>query len=284
MANPDPIAPGLFAVHRDQIDIAAKLYARVQRNRFKADSDYDDDDDAPDGDRDDDFADELGEEVAKQTLDAARYAVIPIRGVLMRGVAGLECWGLCDYETVADSVEDADNDDNIDAIILVVDSPGGGVQGCQEAAARIAAVSKPVLVFTSGMLCSAAYWLTSSAEMIIATPSSAVGSIGVYRTFWDQSAAFDQMGVKVQVFSSGALKGAGQPGTSLTDTQTAEIQKQVDAVAGDFWNEVLTNRPAVDLSLMDGRDVRGKEAVDLGLADLVVNEFGDAVSAFLATI
>lgn len=281
MAKTDKLAPEPVAIHKEHVETAARLMARVHARRYKADAD--DDDDAPDGDRDNDTAEDLREQAAQQTMDAGRLAIIPIRGVLMRDVAGLECWGLADYSTISDAVEDADGDDNIDAIVLVVDSPGGGVMGCQEAAAKIAAVSKPVLVFTSGLLCSAAYWLTASADLIVCTPSSAVGSIGCYRPFWDQSGMFEQEGISVQLFASGAQKGAGYPGTSLSDEQAALIQSQVDEIASDFQTEVLTHRD-VDLSLFDGRDVRGKEAVELGLADIVAVDFGEAVAAFLETI
>lgn len=284
MPNHDPIEPGLFAVQKDLVATAQKLSERVHRHRYKSDADGYDDDDAPDGDRDNDTADDLRDVVAQQTLDAGRIAIIPITGILMRGVAGLESWGLADYETITDAVCDADGDDNIDAIVLVIDSPGGGVMGCQEAAAAIAGVTKPLMVFTSGLLCSAAYWLAASADMIVATPSSAVGSIGVYRPFWDMSSMLQQAGIAVQVFSSGSQKGAGYPGTSLTSEQAALVQSQVDAAASTFWADVLTSRTGVDLSLMDGRDVRGSEAVDLGLLDLVANDFGEAVSAFLLTI
>lgn len=283
MAKTDEVPqapPEVVAVHRDHIETSARLMARVHRARFRSDSNPIDD--APDGDEDDDDAEDLREIVAQQTLDSGRIAIIQVCGVLARGVADYEGWGLADYQRVTDAVEDADGDDNIDAIVLVVDSPGGSVMGCPEAAAKIAGISKPMMVFSSGLLCSAAYYLTASADLVVVTPSSGVGSIGCYRPFWDLSAGYGQMGVVVHVFASGAQKGAGYPGTSLTDEQSGLIQSQVDAIAGDFQTFVLQHRPEVDLSLFDGRDVRGSEAVALGLADSCVVDFAEAINELLA--
>lgn len=280
--------PQTFAVHPDWVETAAKLAQAMHDRRFRA-GDYDEDDEdeddiphGPDGDRDDDTAEELSEMLWKSGIEAGSIAIIPVKGVLMRGCAGYEEWGLCDYETVLDAVQAAEDDANIKRIVLVVDSPGGGVMGCPEAAEAIAGVTKPLLVFTSGLLCSAAYWLTASADMIVATQSSAVGSIGCYRPFWDVSEAYGQMGVKVQLFASGAQKGAGYPGTSLSPEQSALIQSEVDDIAADFQNHVLTYRPTLDVSLFDGRDVRGKDGEPLGLVDAVVNDFSEAMTLFVA--
>lgn len=277
-----PKTPQTFAVSRTHLATAAKLAERLHKARFRADGDEDELEVGPEVDREE-IAEEFREELyAEEVLNAGRIAIIEISGMLMRGCKGYEQWGFCDYAVVADAIQDADNDDNIDRIVLIVDSPGGSVMGAPECAAAIAGVNKPLLVFTSGMLCSAAYWITCSADMIVATPSSSVGSIGVYSPFYDTSGAMEQMGVDVQVFSSGEQKGAGFPGTSLTDAQAQRIQQDVNAIAADFQGEVLTHRPQVDLSLFDGRDVSGKEAERLGLVDSLANDFVGAVSQFLA--
>lgn len=278
--------PQTFAVHPDWVETAAKLSDALHKRKFRVDDGDDDDDDlphGPDGDRDDDTAEDVSESLWKSGIEAGKIAIIPVRGVLMSGCAGWEALGLCDYQTVADAVQDAEDDANIERIVLFVDSPGGSVMGCPEAAEAVAGVTKPLLVFTNGMLCSAAYWLTASADMIVATPSSAVGSIGCYRPFWDESEAYGQLGIKVQLFASGAQKGAGYPGTSLSGDQAALIQSEVDAIAADFQSHVLTYRPTVDLSLFDGRDVRGKDGEPLGLVDATANDFAEAMNLFMGT-
>lgn len=285
MATPETkFAPGTFAVHRDHVQTALQLAHRLHRRKFRAE-DYDDDDDdlpkGPDGDRDDDTADEINEQLWAEGEASGSVAVVRACGILMRGCPGLRDWGLVDYEELLDEIEEADNDANIKRIVLILDSPGGMVTGCPEAARRIAALTKPLMVYTSGMLCSAAYWLAAGADLICATQSSDVGSIGVYRPFWDTSAAYGAIGVVVEMFSSGEQKGAGYPGTSLSDSQRALIQSDVDKAAGWFQSHVIEYRPGMDLSLLDGRSVSGEDGEALGIVDAVVGDFSDAMTLFL---
>ena len=282
MATPETqFSPGTFAVHRDHVETALKLAHRVHRAKFRASDDDDELPDGPDGDRDDDTAEDIRQTLWASGENAGSLAIINVCGILMRGCPGCSDWGLVDYEELLDEIHEADNDANVKRIVLVVDSPGGMLTGCPEAAAAIAALTKPLMVFTSGMLCSAAYWLAASADMICATQSSDVGSIGVYRPFWDVSAAFGQMGIAVQLFTSGAQKGAGYPGTSLTPDQAALIQTDVDKSAGWFQEHVATYRPQVDLTLFDGRSVSGEDGAELGIVDAVVADLNEAVGLFL---
>ncbi len=84
--------------------------------------------------------------------------------------------------------------DDIKAVFLDIDSPGGTVAGTPELAAAVASLNerKPVYAFSSGLMCSAAYWIASQARAIYATPSAQVGSIGVVQAVIDNSAALDK--------------------------------------------------------------------------------------------
>ena len=286
MATPDTkFAPGTFAVHRDYIDAAFKLAHRVHSRKYRADDDMDDEDDAPCGpgvEREEDIADDVQQRLWEAGEASGSVAIIKVCGILMRGCPGLRDWGLVDYDELLDEITEADEDANVKRIVLIVDSPGGMVMGCPEAANAVAAISKPLMVFTSGMLCSAAYWLAASAEVICATQSSDVGSIGVYRPFWDTSAMFGAAGVSVKVFASGEQKGAGYPGTSLSESQAALIQAEVMKAAGWFQSHVATYRPSVDLTLFDGRSVSGEDGAEMGIVDAVVPDFNAAIEIFLS--
>lgn len=213
-----------------------------------------------------------------QTLTSYRLAVVRASGVLAREVGGF--YGLADLGELASSVEAADADANIDGIILVIDSPGGTVNGTPEAADRIAATDKPVMVWTEGELCSAAYWIAASADYIAAAPSSITASIGCVLAIWDESAIVQAMGLRVHVFRSGDLKAAGYPGTQLSDTEAAHFQARVDEVASDFFNWVMSWRPDLDGALFDGRAISGKMALGYGAVDGLHNTLDDAVAAF----
>jgi len=206
-------------------------------------------------------------------------AVIKVRGVLAIGVAGW--YGCCDLKELAEEIEEADADANVTAIIVEMDSPGGTVNGTPEAAERIARITKPLMVWTEGELCSAAYWVSATADAIFAAPSSTVGSIGCVLAFYDYSAMMEQVGIKVQVFRSGELKAAGYPGTALSDAEAAHFQSMVSDVGNDFASWVTSYREELDLSLLDGRAVSGKQGLPLGLVDGVFNTREEAIREFL---
>jgi len=160
----------------------------------------------------------------------------------------------------------------VTTILLDVDSPGGVVGGVPELADLIADVdeTKRVTAFTEGQMCSAAYWLACGAREIIATPSSEVGSIGVYMPWMDSTAAFAAQGVKVEVIKNtgGTFKGMGMPGTSLTDDQRAHLQDRVDEIFGMFADHVTANRHT-STEAMRGQTFMGKSAKKAGLVDRV---------------
>lgn len=216
----------------------------------------------------------------EDTLEPYSVAVLSARGVMARDVEGW--YGCCDLGELAEEAEAADADANVRAIIIVIDSPGGTVNGTPEAAERIARLDKPVMVWVEGEMCSAAYWLAASADYIAATPSSITGSIGCVLAYYDESKFLSDIGVEVQVFRSGELKAAGYPGTTLTETEAAHFQSRVDSVGADFLAWVLQYRPEMDLILADGRNVTGKEGFQLGIVDGLHTTREEAVAAFLA--
>lgn len=194
-----------------------------------------------------------------------QVGVIRASGVVVRESDGYE--GYLDATQLAETVEEMDEDPSVASILIVLDTPGGMVNGTPEAATRIARINKPVTVFTPGLLCSAGYWLAASADMILAAPSASVGSIGAYVVTADLTAMYQRMGVKLDVIASGPLKGAGAGGTPLSPEQRAFIQSRIDRIGETFADFVLTYRPMIDPEAMDGRDVMGTDAVDLGLVD-----------------
>ncbi|MCF7675090.1 MAG: S49 family peptidase, partial [Akkermansiaceae bacterium] len=106
---------------------------------------------------------------------------------------------------ISAAIREAGERDDIKAVFLDIDSPGGTVAGTPELAAAVASLNerKPVYAFSSGLMCSAAYWIASQARAIYATPSAQVGSIGVVQAVIDDSAALASEGIKVEVFSVG---------------------------------------------------------------------------------
>jgi signal peptide peptidase SppA len=205
-------------------------------------------------------------------------AVIPVTGPIGRG---LNIWdkglGATDVADIEDDIETAESDYQCRGILLVIDSPGGTVGGIPELADRILQVEKPIFAYTGGLACSAAYWIASATDGIFATKSADLGSIGVYCTFLDRSKMAADMGLKVQVFSSGKYKGAGVPGTSLTKEQAALVQDRIAAIAQMFFDHVTAMRPDVTAELMQGQTFKADAALALGLIDDVVTNQDEAL-------
>lgn len=207
-------------------------------------------------------------------------AVFAVSGVIGRKFSGLlNSSGVTSVDVLSRMIRAAADDDRVTGILLDIDSPGGTVTGVPEAAGVVAyaATKKPVVAFSDGMMCSAAYWLAVPADAIFAAPSADVGSIGVYSAVLDQSRAFEIAGLKTELFKTGKYKGMGVPGTPLTDDQRAWLQADVDKVFQWFRGAVTSNRGAVPDEAMQGQTMFAYEAKENGLID-AVGTFEDALS------
>ena len=167
------------------------------------------------------------------------------------------------------------NNPDVDAIVLDVNSPGGAVYGVQEVSKQIfeARGIKPIVAVANHLMASAAYWIASSADEIVITPSGDVGSIGVFAVHSDMSAALEKAGVNVSLIKAGKYKVEGNPYEPLGEEARAAIQASVDEVYDAFIESVARNRgvkPAIVRNgFGEGRVVRANEAVKLGMADSV---------------
>lgn len=214
------------------------------------------------------------------------FAVIPVRGMISKGLTELESLcGACDVHDIEEMLEECEKDDAIKTIILDVDSPGGTSVGVLELANRIKNCSKDVISFTSSECCSAAYWLASQAGAgFYATPSSCVGSIGVYIAYPDCSEAYKMEGVKMDVIRSGLFKGAGIPGTSLDANQRKMLQDEVDEIHAEFKQSVKSVRSFVEDGSMEGQTFSGKKAAEAGLVTGLVNGFDEMMESLNAGV
>ena len=200
-------------------------------------------------------------------------AVIPLHGVMMRRPDVIaRFFGACDTEAVRESVELAAADRSVGAILLDIDSPGGTINGTPElaTAVRDASLRKPIYAFSAGMMCSAAYWVGSQADVIYSAPSARVGSIGVLLPVVDRSEALAKAGVKVEVFAAGKFKSAGVPGTTLTDDQRAWLQQGVDETWAQFKGAVRSRRNVPD-GAMEGQHFAADAAAGHGLISALAN-------------
>lgn len=213
---------------------------------------------------------------AQSPLDvtADGVAVISIEGVIAKRANLLtRISGGCSAQVVSDQFAAALADDGVKSIVLMIDSPGGTVDGTQALADQIYAArgQKPITAYTDGTMCSAAYWIGSSADQIfIAGDTTQVGSIGVIATHVDSSMADAQRGVKVTEITAGRYKASGSPNAPLGAGEVV-LQDAVDHIYGVFLSTVARNR-GVDVEtahkdMADGRVFLGQKAITAGLVD-----------------
>lgn len=185
---------------------------------------------------------------------------------------------------------DFGKDDSIEAVVLRVDSPGGGVGPSQEIYTEIERLTalKPVVVSMGSVAASGGYYVAAPADKIVANPGTITGSIGVIMGFTNYEELLEKIGLKSMVVKSGKHKDIGSPVRSMTDEDRAILQSLIDDVHRQFVSAIAKGRemdPDAVLPLADGRIFTGKQALELGLVDQLGN-FRDAVTlaASLANI
>jgi len=178
-------------------------------------------------------------------------------------------------ERLTRTLRDLGADPSISTVLLEIDSPGGTVSGMPELAAEVRALAeqKHVVALANAQAASAAYWLASQADEVIATPEALVGSIGVFTIHEDYSAMMEKMGVKVTYISAGKYKTEVSPDQPLNDEARAHLQEIVDDAYGLFVGDVARGRgvsPSVVRSEYgQGRMLTAAAAKAAGLIDRV---------------
>lgn len=201
---------------------------------------------------------------------AGTVAVIPVKGSLLNKAPRIyEELGLATrYQTIIDQTNDAIAS-GAAGIVYHFDSPGGTVAGVVEAGDAIAGAGVPTVAFCDGLTCSAAYWLASQADMIVATPSAEVGNIGAILSWADCSRFWEDMGVEFKALVS---EGADLKSTFHLEpdaTQLAFLQERINEAGAAFREAVSQGRANANLSDEVWRAgwYSGNKALSLGLID-----------------
>lgn len=198
-------------------------------------------------------------------------AVIEIRGPLEHH----DGWWCDSYEAILDRVTEACSGTS-STVILKLDSPGGELFGCFDAArairARCKAAGKRLVAYVDGCACSAAYALACAAEEIVISETAFAGSIGILISRVDVTARDAREGVGFALVASGKRKVDGHPHVALSKAELESMQGQCDALAELFFELVASLRGiATDAVRELEADVfHGPRAVAVGLADRVL--------------
>ncbi|HDQ05037.1 MAG TPA: signal peptide peptidase SppA [Deltaproteobacteria bacterium] len=190
-----------------------------------------------------------------------------------------------DSMKIREHLEDFGRDGSITAVILRVDSPGGGVAASQEIFDAVVELKKQKKVVASlgSIAASGGYLVACSADQIVANPGTITGSISAIMQFANIEELLNKIGLKSSVVKSGRYKDIGSPLRDMTPEEKKIIQELVDDIYNQFVDVVVKERNMPRekvLEIADGRIFSGRRALELGLVD----HLGDIVyAAKLAT-
>jgi len=165
-------------------------------------------------------------------------------------------------------------DENIKAIVLRVNSPGGSASASEEIQRelRLTMQTKPVVVSMGSVAASGGYWISTYSHRIFAEPATITGSIGVYGMFINVQQLFNHFGLTFDTVKTGKLADMLTISRPKTDAEMAVFQKLVDWIYDEFTAKVVESRKldkAKVLEIAQGRVWSGTEAKKLGLVDEV---------------
>lgn len=201
---------------------------------------------------------------------------LPIMGpdkVALVRVEGL----LASSDSLVDELNGYTDDSSIKAIVIRIDSPGGGVVVSQEiynAVKNVRKKGKKVVVSMGTVAASGGYYVAAAADKIVANPGTLTGSLGVKMEFATFEKLLDKIGVKGQVVKAGEYKDIGSPFRDMTVQEKKLLQDVIDDVHSQFIEAVAEGRklPIADVrAIADGRIFTGRQALKLKLVD----ELGD---------
>lgn len=173
-------------------------------------------------------------------------------------------------EQVRNQLISAEQDDNIDAILIRCNCPGGTVAASEEIAVYISQCTKPVVFSVSDLCASGAYMGASQADAIVAMPTSEVGSIGVIMSHTDLTGLMEKLGIKIDPIKSDQAKDAGAYYREMTPEERAKFEAEIADCHDKFIKIVAQGRGLPEdqvRSIATGEVFAGDKALELGLID-----------------
>jgi protease-4 len=193
-----------------------------------------------------------------------KVGVVEIKGVIADA-----------QETVSQLKRFRKNED-IKAIVLRIDSPGGGVGPSQEIYAEVKKTTntKKVVASMGAIAASGGYYVAAAADHLVANPGTITGSIGVLMEFSNVEELFKKIGLSAVVLKSGEYKDTGSPLRKMTSAERNLLQGFIENVHQQFVTAVAEGRKMSEESvraIADGRILSGEQAQELGLLDSLGN-------------
>lgn len=209
--------------------------------------------------------------------ESPRLAAGPRIGILeVKGPIGLGGRDGVDAETVLKAIRRFQNDGDMKAVVVRIDSPGGAVAPSQEIHDELIKLSesKTVVCSMGNIAASGGLYVAMGCPTIVAEPGTLTGSIGVISQFFTVKGLLEKFQVKAETVKSGKLKDAGSPFRDMSPEDRAYWQSLIDQVYGQFVRAVAESREMPEEKVRqfaDGRVLTGEQAQELGLIDELGN-------------
>ncbi|WP_374699397.1 S49 family peptidase [Wolbachia endosymbiont (group A) of Limnophora tigrina] len=198
--------------------------------------------------------------------------VIPIHGILTKNSEAFDdILGMTSYEKIREEIEEALIDEEVETIILNIDSPGGEVNGLFDLSDFIyeARTKKRIVAIANDDAYSAAYAIASSAEKVFVSRTSGIGSIGVIASHIDQSAFDEKQGIKYTTVFAGSRKNDLNPHEPITSESMESLKEEVNRLYEMFVQLIARNRnlSTEKIKSTEAGLYFGEKAIEIGLAD-----------------
>ncbi len=205
--------------------------------------------------------------ISKGTMD--KVALVRVEGPIIEA------------KTVVEEIKGYVKDSSVRAIVLRVDSPGGGVVPSQEIYNEVkkAKAVKKVVVSMGSVAASGGYYISAPADRIVANPGTITGSIGVIMVVPNLKGLLEKVGIKTEVVKSGKNKDLASVFRGIGDEERQIIQGVMDDVHEQFIAAVAEGRKMEiekTRKISDGRIFSGRQAIGVGLVD-EIGDLDDAV-------
>jgi len=215
---------------------------------------------------------------AKSSKDGV--ALIRIRGEISEPTSSSGWGDQAGASTIAKRIRSAADKDNIKAIILDINSPGGTVAAVQDIYNAVLYAretkKKPVVSLMRDVAASGGYYISAACDKIVAQPGTLTGSIGVIFQTSNFEGLMTKVGVQFGAIKSGKLKDMGSPFRAMTDEEKNLFQSLIDDSYDQFFQAVKTGRPDINTDTLrgyaDGRVFTGRQALKIGLIDVLGGE------------
>jgi protease IV len=214
-----------------------------------------------------------------------KIAVIDVDGVMFNVQSGgLFGSGENPVSVFQEKLDRAKDDDNVKAVMLRINSPGGSVAASDAMHHMLVSfrkeTRKPVICCMMDMAASGGYYLACGGDGIMAQPATVTGSIGTIMQTVSFAGTMEKLGIEAVTIKSGELKDLASPLKKLTPTERELLQKIISRFYESFLGVVLSGRPGLSreklLPLADGRVFTADQALEAGLIDRIGYP-GDAV-------